>query len=280
VKDASLTFAALAGLLPALFWLWYIISRDRYEREPRRLIWRALAAGGLATIPAVLLESVVGADALLKGDALAIGVGAFFLVGPIEELCKFLAVYKTVYREPDFNEPLDGVIYAATASLGFSAVENIFYILSFGADIALLRAILATPLHFTVGAIWGAALGRAKFAARGQIGLILGGLVVASAFHGGYDFLLSLDSAGATLLAIVVLVPCLWVIWHRTLRTLLAASPFRAIPCPRCGISNPAQARFCVACRHAIAGAVAACPSCQREILAGAAFCVGCGARL
>lgn len=282
MTEVSLTVAALSGLVPALFWLWYITTRDRYEREPKRLIWRTVAWGALACIPAALLESLTGAMPLMSSNStVAIGVGTLFLVGPIEEGCKFLAVRWSVYHEPDFNEPLDGIIYGASASLGFSALENVLYIFSFGPGIALVRALLSTPLHFTVGSLWGAALGRAKFTPDGGTGLILGALAAAAIFHGGFDFLVSLNQAWSNALAILVLLPFLWTIWNRNVREALAISPFRAAHrCGRCGAFSPIQARFCVACGTPLAPEGPSCPACRRPVPAGHAFCVGCGARL
>ena len=60
---------------------------------------------------------------------LAMAAGASFLViAPIEEFAKLLAVWIAVYRTQDFREPIDGIIYSATAALGFACIENVIYL--------------------------------------------------------------------------------------------------------------------------------------------------------
>ena len=56
-------------------------------------------------------------------------IGCFLVIGPCEELAKFLAVRLFVYRNKEFNEPLDGIIYAAAAALGFASLENVLYVI-------------------------------------------------------------------------------------------------------------------------------------------------------
>ncbi len=50
-------FAVAFSLLVAFLWLRWFRKKDKYEKEPERLIYLAFFAGALATIPSVLLES-------------------------------------------------------------------------------------------------------------------------------------------------------------------------------------------------------------------------------
>ena len=84
-----------------------------------------------------------------------------------EELFKFLVLRWYVWRKPHFDEPLDGVVYGATASLGFATLENILYVGSHGLEMAVLRALTAVPGHAFTGVVMGAFLGRARFAEAG-----------------------------------------------------------------------------------------------------------------
>ena len=45
-------------------------------------------------------------------DALPVALGCFLVIGPVEELAKFLAVRLYIFRDAEFDEPLDGIIYA------------------------------------------------------------------------------------------------------------------------------------------------------------------------
>lgn len=266
-------------MLPALLWLRYIYTRDIYEPEPRRYVWRVFIWGALSTIPAALVEVLCGVNPLdTKTDVMTLGITAMVIIGPVEELCKFLAVRWTVYSEPEFDEPVDGILYGATASLGFSALENVGYILTIGPSIAIVRALLSTPLHFTVGAMWGAALGRAKFMPRGGMWLVLGGLFSAAAFHGGFDFLLGLQQPWSNAVALLVLLPLLWTTWFHSLRDALAASPYRfGVHCGRCHEPNVRDARFCTSCGAPLTLEPTPCPNCSRPVYPTYDFCVACG---
>jgi membrane protease subunit (stomatin/prohibitin family) len=49
--------------------------------------------------------------------------------------------------------------------------------------------------------------------------------------------------------------------------------------CAACNTSNPAGAKFCMACGTAIAPQVRHCTECGNELPGGAKFCANCGTR-
>ena len=55
---------------------------------------------------------------------------------------------------------MDGLVYAAAASLGFASLENLMYVLAFGPWVMVLRAPLSTLAHVIFGSFWGFPLGR------------------------------------------------------------------------------------------------------------------------
>jgi protease PrsW len=120
-----MTFAALfaIALAPALFWFWFFARRDR-NPEPAWLLLRTFAWGMAMVLPAVLLESAI--------EQFFGTMAVFLCVGLIEEGCKFLAALSVVKRQ-EFDEPIDGLIYATAAALGFATLENVFYLLNHGA---------------------------------------------------------------------------------------------------------------------------------------------------
>ena len=59
------------------------------------------------------------------------------IVGPVEETSKFLAIRLAVYRSLHFEEPMDGLVYGAAASLGFASLENLIYVLSYGPEVMI-----------------------------------------------------------------------------------------------------------------------------------------------
>ena len=179
---------ALAGLIPALWAMWYVEKHDARRPEPRHLLRKVALAGGLATIPCIVVQLLLN---LVQPTGIA---GALFdsyaSAGLTEESVKALCLYLVVWRHPAFDERFDGIVYGTRAGLGFALVENVGYLLgaeSVGGFVGmfLMRAVLAVPGH----AIWGGFMGHyaAKKRFDGKGPGLLGGLVLAIAMHGTYD---------------------------------------------------------------------------------------------
>jgi RsiW-degrading membrane proteinase PrsW (M82 family) len=114
---------------------------------------------------------------------------SFVIAAAIEEMCKIAVVYWIVWRRPEFDERMDGIVYACRAGLGFALVENVLYLLqqdTLGGQLQtwILRAVLAVPGHAMWTGMIGAMAARRRFDGRG-LGLI-GGYLLAVAFHGAY----------------------------------------------------------------------------------------------
>ncbi len=126
----QLILISMLSLLPCVLWLWYFYSKSVYKRPPLRLIAGTFLLGSVSTVLALalnLLGQSLFVNAMGRSQLSHILV-LFVVVGPVEELVKLLVVYVYAYRQPEFDEPLDGVIYATAAGLGFAAVENVIYL--------------------------------------------------------------------------------------------------------------------------------------------------------
>ena len=150
------------GIAPGIFWLWMFTRNRRHRPRPARLLIFTFLAGGLVTAPAAGIEWLFlrdeSEDTLATISTLAIAM--FAVVGPVEETLKFAAVRFGVFRSRYFEEPVDGLIYAAAAGLGFASVENVFYALQFGPEIMIVRGPISTLAHVVFASIWGLALSR------------------------------------------------------------------------------------------------------------------------
>jgi len=82
---------------------------------------------------------------------------------------------------------MDGVVYGATASLGFATLENILYVSGGGWSVAIGRAFSAVPAHACLGAILGYYVGQARFHPERRTSAWLG-LLAATILHGCYNF--------------------------------------------------------------------------------------------
>lgn len=177
------------SLVPGLLWVWFFYRQDR-EREPPSLILWTFFAGMLAVVPAALLEFPFR-DILANPPNLATRLAvAFLVIGLAEEGAKILAVYLAAFRNREFNQVVDGIIYAVSASLGFAALENLLYTTTFGLSVAPARAVVTSLAHASFGGIAGLYLGLAKLRPGHGAGTVLRGLVIAAGLHGLYDFLI------------------------------------------------------------------------------------------
>ena len=159
---SSVIFAIAFSILVAFFWLRWFRKKDKYEKEPERLIYMAFFAGVLATAPSLLLESIFRLRDQDSTVVLRDLFLSFLWVGIVEEFFKYLAVRLTVYRSEQFNEVMDGMIYMVSAALGFAATENVGYMLGFGYAVGFPRAILSYLAHISFSAILGLLHGEGK----------------------------------------------------------------------------------------------------------------------
>jgi RsiW-degrading membrane proteinase PrsW (M82 family) len=251
-------FAFVFSFLVALFWLRWFRKKDKYEKEPERLVFLAFFAGVLATVPTVILEALLR----LRDQSSTVVLRNLFLsflwVGIVEEFFKYLAVRLTVYRSKEFNEVMDGMVYMVSAALGFAATENVGYMLGFGYAVGFPRAILSYLAHISFSAILGFYVGKSKI--EGRKNLILVGFALAISLHWLYDAFLvagTLESSGGFfLLGITVLVFGL-ILTLILVKKAQAISPFRTahiLPkvltkrCQACGKTVSSKALVCHHC--------------------------------
>jgi len=202
-----------SAVVPSLLLLWYVYARDR-NPEPRGLLVKTFLLGAAICVPvvpvAMWLESLgQRLSVSVWGSAL---VQAFLGAAIPEEGFKYLVLRRYVWSKPAFDEPLDGVVYGATASLGFATLENILYVSDGGMEVAVLRALTAVPEHAFTGVIMGAFVGRARFTqdAGQRFGLLAAGLGWAVLLHGAYDAFLMTQTAFALLAVGVLFIQVRW----------------------------------------------------------------------
>jgi RsiW-degrading membrane proteinase PrsW (M82 family) len=114
--------ATTIAFLPAIVYMLPLLWLDRYDPEPPWALATAFAWGALvAVIVSLVLNSAVIA---LLGEAAGVLVSAPL----IEEASKGLGVllFLLLLRH-EFDDILDGIVYAGVIALGFATVENVFY---------------------------------------------------------------------------------------------------------------------------------------------------------
>ncbi len=173
-------------------------------------------------IPAVMLELVLTVEV---SDILSLGYNSYIGIALPEEIMKFIAVFYGAYRVREFDEPIDGVVYSVSSSLGFATLENIFYVLEGGFVVGIVRGIFSVPGHAIYGAIMGFYMGRAKFSLE-RNPLLVKSLFYPILLHGTYDFLLFLDPLYFVLIEIPIMIVTL-IFVRMNLQKLGAISPFK-----------------------------------------------------
>lgn len=216
------------AIAPGAAIMWFIYSRDKYEKEPKKLLLWCFLFGIASIIPAVILEAIGQAVGFGISDNIFITfIFAFVVVGFSEEFSKYIFLNWYAFKKKEFNEPFDGIVYAVMIGMGFAVFENIFYVLSNGFTNALMRAVTAVPAHAAFGVIMGYYFGLAKFNKKKQFQYKMTGLLGAIALHGGYDFFLFQQNFPAlVVLAFVALAVGIWFSF-KAIKMHQEASPFK-----------------------------------------------------
>jgi RsiW-degrading membrane proteinase PrsW (M82 family) len=141
-----------------LFVLEYIRSFDLHEKEPLKKMVLVMVWGGFVSI---------GICSILYGWVHSFGIkelknafGAMFIIGPVEEAAKFIALASSyIFIRKDLNEPTDGLIYMSCVAVGFSLIENYFYATHTpnSGYLLFLRLLICTPGHILFSAFMGIA---------------------------------------------------------------------------------------------------------------------------
>lgn len=176
------------------------------------MLWTTFALGLLTTLPTLLfsmpilmaLESRADQNPYILGFA-----KAFVTAAMPEEFFKLAVLWLYCVKHEAFDEPMDGIVYGVSVSLGFATLENILFVASGGLSLAITRALTAVPGHACLGAIMGYYVGQARFRPSNERRLYLLAYLVPVMLHGLYNFpLLSLahveQTASATTVSLLI----------------------------------------------------------------------------
>ncbi len=184
------------AVLPIIIISIIIYKVDRYDKEPIKLLLLVMFLGAVAVIPVLIFGFILGLFRLPFGSGIIVTVyHAYIEVALVEEFFKWIMIILVIYKRPEFDEPIDGIVYCVFVSLGFAAVENIMYVLSYSVtspNIALHRGLLSVPGHALFGVSMGYFMSLAKYAIDpiASKKYLRRSLIIPVIFHGTYDFIL------------------------------------------------------------------------------------------
>ena len=198
------------AILPVIILMVYIYHQDKYQKEPIKTLAKAFIGGMLAIALDILI--VTGIQYLAGDSAITKTVffSAFLEAGIPEEFSKFLIFMLFIWRDKNFDEYFDGIVYATFIGLGFACVENIEYVFMFGFGTGVVRALLSVPGHFLFGVVMGYFLSMAKFHPEKRGTYLFSGLLLAMIAHGLFDWLLMVSSALGAGLGSILYFVFLW----------------------------------------------------------------------
>ena len=205
-------------VLPVVFWAWYHYHKDRHLPEPVLQLFFAFLLGGASYWLGKLMYEGLGLvglryDAFLLADTdrPMLLLYALFAIGPIEEVAKLIPFLVIIRHFSEFDEPIDGIIYASFIALGFAAVENYFYLPLITSGEALARGFAGPVVHIVFASIWGYYVGRACLRGRGLLATVVFALVGTALLHGIYDYLvIAMPLFALPLSALLVLAIWIW----------------------------------------------------------------------
>jgi protease PrsW len=219
----SLLYISLA---PVIIIALYVYIRDKYEKEPLVSLLKALLTGILIVLPIVFIENITGKLAGSFPGLLNPLFTGFCVASLTEEGFKFVAFMIFFWGSRDFNERFDGIVYAVFISLGFAAIENLFYVYKGGYEVGVLRSLTAVPAHALFGTVMGYHLGNARFYPGKRMNQLLLAFLIPFTWHGLYDSLL-MGKKEIFLLIFIPLFIYFWISCFRKMDELSATSIFR-----------------------------------------------------
>ena len=215
----------LPVVLPVLFWAVYHYHKDRHLPEPVSHLAIAFGLGIAASYLSKEFYEVLGLFGL-RYDAVQLGIDrpwALFVysmlaIGPIEEFAKLVVFLLVPIHFREFDEPIDGIIYASFIGLGYAAAENVHYLQFLTTGEAFARGFAGPVIHMLFASIWGHRIAMARMQGRSIVLPALAGFAIAAALHGVYDFIVLLKPVGALPVAAVLIVS----IWYWRLQLMRA----------------------------------------------------------
>ncbi len=214
---------------PILICAFYVFIRDKYEKEPLRLLFLGLIFGALITTPIVLTEKLItfyipNGGVLMEAFFLSFAVAAL-----VEEGFKYVVLFFLIWKDNNFNERFDGIVYSVFISLGFAGVENVMYVYNptmGGFETAISRAIISVPAHGFFGILMGYYFALSKYEPEKRTRHIIGAFIVPFLVHGIYDFIL-LSNLPYLMFIFIPFLIYIWISGFRKMKTHIEASPFK-----------------------------------------------------
>lgn len=163
---------AFVALLPATFYMFYIIAFDSKKPEPPRVLLISALLGGVAALSVALIGTPhqVGMIQIENSHSLkeSIEIGFLKLAIPAE-IVKWLILCVFLSLNRFYDEYIDGIVYSVCLSMGYAGVWGASFLsyytghdFSAFIEMSILTVIVLIPIHFIVGTFMGYFLALAR----------------------------------------------------------------------------------------------------------------------
>lgn len=237
----------------------YLIGNYYYKKdtvkEPKKLLQKLFFGGILSTIIVIIISIIsfivfpkyITTEGLNHFELL---IYSFIFIALVEELAKWLVIYKIAYNHQDFDQYFDIILYSVFVGLGFACLENILYVFTSETafTIAILRSITAVPGHACFQTYMGYYLGNSKFgdlkdSKKNKILSILIPIIL----HGLYDYLL-LSANYILLIIYLIFIITMFILTIKKIKKIVLLDEKNLSICPNCHIKI--ESNFCPNCGY------------------------------
>lgn len=181
------------ALVPALLWLVFFYLQDRLAPEPKGNVFGVFMLGGLvaAAVGQPVIERIFQVQDWMYTAWWVQLLASILVIGFVQEFLVYASVRYSIYRSREFDERVDGVIYAIAAGLGYATVLNFQYVMDHGGvdiGVGAMTVTINALAQAGFAGIIGYFLGQAKFETTPRYWLALG-VMLAAILNGVFFFL-------------------------------------------------------------------------------------------
>jgi RsiW-degrading membrane proteinase PrsW (M82 family) len=217
-----------AIIAPALVWIFYFYYKDRFQPEPWRNLGLTYLLGLISAFACVHFFKLLpyfgipeDPSVLMEAHGWPFLFYSIGITGVVEEMFKCFPFLLVVLRLKEFDEKIDGIVYASVIALGFASYENALY-LGYMERFELFGRAIASPLTHTIfSSIWGYTIGVAHMRQKSLTPACLRGLALAALVHGLFNFF---TTSSALRIISSLLILGIW-IWRISIMEKLRSAP-------------------------------------------------------
>ncbi len=187
------------SILPIFIIAIYFYKKD-VHKEPIKLLQKLFISGILAGLLVIIISLIYNYlipnyQTITNNHFLNIFIYSFIFVSLIEEVSKWLMIYKISYHNQEYDEFYDIILYSIFVALGFACFENLLYNLpNNNVYVAIVRGMTAIPAHVCYQTFMGYYLTLSKLYKNKKKFYITLSLIIPIILHGIYDLLLYLEN--------------------------------------------------------------------------------------